>query len=185
MNFTEYEQKLLDTKPRFLTDEEKIIRKKCKTKIKNKKSYQKNKEKFKESYQKNKEKFKEKSKKYKIENKDKIKEDYQKNRDTILENKKEYYQKNRDTILENKKEYIQTPEGKKSSTKKSWKKMGLNMENFESIYKRYCQTTNCDNCGVLLTKHRENNNTFKVMDHEHSTGEFRNVLCHLCNVRRG
>ena len=170
MNITEYEQKLLDTKPRFLSDEEKVIRKKCKTKIKNKKSYQKNKEKFKESYQKNKEKFKEKSKKYKIENKDKIKEDYQKNRDTILENKKEY---------------IQTPEGKKSSTKKSWKKMGLNMENFESIYKRYCQTTNCDNCGVLLTKHRENNNTFKVMDHEHSTGEFRNVLCHLCNVRRG
>ena len=128
MNFTEYQQKLLDTKPRFLTDEEKKIREKCKNKIK----YNKNKE-----------------------------------------QKKEYS-----------KQYYKTPVGKKNSSKNNWKNRGLNMENFEQIYKRYCKTINCDNCGVLLTNHRKNN-TFKCMDHDHSTGEFRNILCNSCNVRRG
>ena len=50
MDFSEYEKKLLHTKPRFLNDKEKIIRKKCKRKI----EYQKNKETEKAYYQKNK-----------------------------------------------------------------------------------------------------------------------------------
>ena len=177
MNFTEYEQKLLDTKPKFLSDKEKRIRKNCKAKI---------------HYQKNKDKIKEKIKKYKQENKEKIRESqkeyyeeyYEENKDKIRESYKKYYEENKDKILENQKEYYKSPEIKKNKLKNTWKTRGLNMENFEEIYKRYCKTTNCDNCGVLLTKHRKNNNTFKVMDHDHQTGEFRNVLCHLCNTRR-
>ena len=64
MNFTEYEQHLLDTKPKFLTDEDKRIRVNCKAKIK----YNKNKDKIlenrKEYYQTNKEEIQEKSKEY-------------------------------------------------------------------------------------------------------------------------
>lgn len=33
MKFSEYEQKLLDTKPRFLSDKERVIRKRCIRKI--------------------------------------------------------------------------------------------------------------------------------------------------------
>lgn len=165
MNFTEYEQKLLDTKPRFLSDVEKVIRLKCKNKIK----YNKNKE-----YHKN----------YREDKKEKIKKYTEDNKDKNKEYKKEYYQENKEELLEYKKEYLKTPEGKKNNTKASWKCMGLNMENFEEVYKRYCKTTNCENCGVLLTK-KGKNNTFKCMDHDHSTGEFRNILCHLCNRRRG
>jgi len=33
MNFSEYEQKLLATKPRLLSDEERVIRRKCIRKI--------------------------------------------------------------------------------------------------------------------------------------------------------
>lgn len=42
MNLTDYELHLLNTKPRFLSDEEKVIRLKCKLKI----SYNKNKNKI-------------------------------------------------------------------------------------------------------------------------------------------
>ena len=43
MNFSDYEQKLLDTKPRLLTDQEKVIRKRCIRRI----EYQKIKEQIK------------------------------------------------------------------------------------------------------------------------------------------
>ena len=39
---------------------------------------------------------------------------------------------------------------------------------------------NCELCGVELTG-GENKKTRRAMDHEHSTGEFRNVLCNYCN----
>lgn len=54
MDFSEYEKKLLHTKPRFLSDKEKIIRKKCKRKI----EYQKNIEKEKQYYRQNKDYYK-------------------------------------------------------------------------------------------------------------------------------
>ena len=51
MNFTEYELRIMNTKPRFLNSEEKKIRRKCKRKI----EYQKNKETEKKYYRQNKE----------------------------------------------------------------------------------------------------------------------------------
>jgi len=139
MTFTEYETKLLATKPRFLNDEEKRLRRNCKVKI-----------------------------------------GYEKNKQT----KKIYYQTNREQIIDNQKEYNQTPKGYKATKKNHWKIRGLNMDNFEEIFKRYCETTNCDNCNVLLTIDKHNTKTTKSMDHDHTTREFRNILCHTCNVRR-
>jgi len=133
--------------------------------------YINNREQYKESVKKynlnNKEKNKEKSKKYYENNKEKIK-DKRKER-----NKKDYQ-----------KEYRKTPTGYKTTKKTQWKAFGLNMNNFESIFKRYMQTSNCDNCKVLLTIDRISTKTTKCMDHDHQTGEFRNVLCHCCNIRR-
>jgi hypothetical protein len=92
------------------------------------------------------------------------------------------YKKNKD------KEYENTPKGKavrdKAKKKYLWKSKGVNIDNFEEIYKRYLETTNCDNCNVLLTKDRYNTITTKCLDHSHTTGEFRNILCNLCNMRR-
>ena len=58
----------------------------------------------------------------------------------------------------------------------SWKRQGL-IGDYESIYQRYMNTTHCDRCNILLDKIN-----FKCMDHCHSTGKFRNILCNSCNI---
>ncbi len=98
---------------------------------------------------------------------------------------KEYRLKNKERDKETRRKRDKTEEGRKVKTKSDWKYNGLKMENFEEIYKRYINTTHCDCCNVLLTIDNHNTQTQKCMDHSHVSGEFRNVLCRLCNVRRG
>jgi len=77
------------------------------------------------------------------------------------------------------KEYLQSEKGIKNTTKGSWKKRGLNMENFEEIYKRYKDAIFCDICECVLEGNGRNR---KCMDHDHDTGEFRNIVCFYCNL---
>ena len=77
------------------------------------------------------------------------------------------------------KRYYETQNGIKSSLKNRWKSYGLNMENFEEIYKRYQDAIFCDICECVLQGNGRNR---KCMDHDHDTGEFRNVVCNYCNV---
>jgi len=137
-------------------------------------------------YLKNKHLNNEKCKKYRDNNKDKVnknrRDNYQKNKDSIRLTQNKWAENNREKISESNKKatkkYRKTEAGIKVSFKHKWKSRGLNMDNFEEIYKRYVETTNCDYCNVLLTNN-------KTMDHSHITGEFRNILCCGCNVRRG
>ena len=64
----------------------------------------------------------------------------------------------------------------KSYTKKSWIKRGLIMDNFESIYDDYIHQTNCELCGKLFENTKD-----RCMEHNHKTGEFRNIVCQKCN----
>ena len=77
-----------------------------------------------------------------------------------------------------KKKYRKTEIGKKNTLKDCWKSRGLNMENFEDIYERYTMAIFCDICECVL---EGKGNTKKSMDHDHDTGDFRNIVCHLCN----
>lgn len=106
------------------------------------------------------------------------------------ENRKKYEEseKGKETIKkyrksengkEAQKRYYQTENGKKSIFKNHWKSYGLNMENFEEIYKRYTDAIFCDICECVLEGNGRNR---KCMDHDHDTGEFRNVVCNYCNV---
>ena len=85
--FSEYEIQLMNTKPKFLTEEEKKLRTKCKKR---------------ENYLNNKEENNEYSKKYYREHK---------------EENKEYYKIYREGHKEQKKEYYKTPEGYKVKKK--------------------------------------------------------------------
>ena len=64
----------------------------------------------------------------------------------------------------------------KSRTKRNWKQYGLIMDNFESIYNEYIYQTNCELCGKPFETSRD-----RQMDHNHKTGEFRNIVCKRCN----
>jgi len=74
----------------------------------------------------------------------------------------------------------------KDNTKTSWKKSGKDYkgliateEEFESIYQKYIYATNCELCHNKFKSRRD-----RHMEHNHETGEFRNIVCNSCNQRK-
>jgi len=120
---------------------------------------------------------------YNLDNKEKIKEQsrqrYLENREKIVEYNRQYRLNNKEKIAQQKKEYEQTPQGKKTNMISSWKRRGLlweTKEEIDEIYERYLNSKRCELCDVEYTE-----TIIKNMDHSHTTGKFRNVLCHRCN----
>lgn len=130
------------------------------------------KEKKKEYRETNKEKQKEYMKKYYENNKQKHKE-YVKEYEKINPARKEYI-----------KEYKKTEAGKKSQRISNWKNKGVINDDYDKLYEIYINTKNCEECNVELVEGWKGNNK-RCLDHDHKTGEFRNVLCNTCNVKRG
>jgi len=69
----------------------------------------------------------------------------------------------------------------KSLTKCSWKNGGLIIteEEFELIYNEYIYATNCDLCNKEFKTRKD-----RHMEHNHQTGEFRNIVCSSCNQKK-
>ena len=109
------------------------------------------------------------------------KEYYEKNKEILLQKKKEYYENNRDKI----KEYRQTEQGKKIYRISNWKSSGVIHQNFDELYEKYINTEYCELCNIKLTEDKKTTKTTRVLDHDHESGEFRNIICHSCNVIRG
>ena len=82
-------------------------------------------------------------------------------------------------------EKYKTPQGKKEVIIKRWKTRGLIEEDYDKIYEDYQNATNCQECDVVFGSFGDKSGTYKVMDHCHTTGKFRNYLCVGCNTRRG
>ena len=104
---------------------------------------------------------------------------YIKNKEKRLLYQKQYAKDNKEKIVEYKKQYAKG----KSFKIKEWKKNGL-IGDYDEIWKRYCETENCDLCNVKLTLESKITSTRKCMEHNHETGEFRNITCHKCNMTR-
>ena len=84
---------------------------------------------------------------------------------------------------EQKKEYDQSENGKMVNKISNWKQQGLicdTPEDYLTIYYHWLCSTNCEKCNIQFT---EGNTKYrKCMDHCHSTGQYRNILCNSCNV---
>jgi hypothetical protein len=168
----------------ILTEEEKKERKKEYNTLYREKNKEKLREKDRLYYEKNKEKRKEEYKEYRQKNKEKNKECIrlwrEQNKEYLKEKGRLYREKNK----EKNKEYHKTENGKKSYIINGWKRINVKNDDFDKLYDYYLNCKNCEECNVKLTSGRCGAN-HKCLDHDHKTGEFRNVLCHTCNLKRG
>ena len=96
-----------------------------------------------------------------------------KNKDVQKAYDKQRYLENKEVIDSRIKAYNLLND--KSYRIRQWKNQGLISTDFDSIYTRYINSTNCEKCGHDYSYYR------KHMDHCHSTGAFRNILCSSCN----
>jgi|TARA_R110000782_G_C14711146_1_gene403159 hypothetical protein len=79
--------------------------------------------------------------------------------------------------------YRSTEKGYKKSIISKWQHTYGLIGDYDAIFERYMTTTHCDLCNILLTKERIGGRN-KQMEHNHSTGEFRNIVCHICNSQK-
>tara|TARA_R110000787_G_scaffold52614_1_gene123833 strand:+ start:83 stop:649 length:567 start_codon:yes stop_codon:yes gene_type:complete len=165
----------------------------------NKKYRENNREKILEQkrqhYEANKEKILEQNRQYRENNKQIIFERKKKyrenNKEKVAESKRRYNQNNKKKIAERRKKYDKTPIGRKILRINSWRHLGVKLpedygDNWNIFYEEeYMKVVKCEECFRQLTEDKKNTSTTKCLDHCHTTGEFRNILCHRCNLKRG
>ena len=101
---------------------------------------------------------------------------YAKNKEKLNSNNREVWAKSKDKYNRRRRE---TPEGKKVWTLSNWRQSGL-VGDLDAIYEIYLNTTNCMRCSIQFNA--ETRNTRKCMDHDHETNEYRQMICHRCNI---
>ena len=143
----------------------------------------------------NKEKLAEKNRKYREANREKLaearKQYREANKEKLAEKNRKYHEDNKEKLAEKYRKYRQTPIGKRNRRISRWKREGIKLpeeygDEWDIFYEEeYLSTTNCEECGVKLTVDKKNTSTTKCLDHNHISGDFRNILCHACNIQRG
>tara|TARA_R110002020_G_scaffold456775_1_gene673432 strand:- start:139 stop:450 length:312 start_codon:yes stop_codon:yes gene_type:complete len=61
----------------------------------------------------------------------------------------------------------------------NWIKRGVKTKNLKDIYhKKYIPATHCEACNKEFINTRD-----RCLDHDHTTGKFRQIICQKCNNR--
>ena len=93
-----------------------------------------------------------------------------------------YYDNNKKICTDRIKEWRKTPEGKKSQTISRWKNRGVvhtEQYTFDELYEAYIYCGYCEECNKPFK-----NNLDRCLDHDHETGNFRDIVCKKCNNYR-
>ena len=76
-----------------------------------------------------------------------------------------------------------------SIKERTWKKLGINLTYNEFLEMYKTQDGKCAICGIPMNLHKVeddlNNSKTARVDHDHSTGKIRSLLCNHCNVGLG
>jgi len=100
----------------------------------------------------------------------------QQNKEQLAEREKKWRQENKEHVHEIRTKYRKSPNGKKFITMGHWREIGVKDVNDE-MYNRYITTTHCDVCNKEFKNSKD-----RCLDHDHETGEFRQILCNRCNT---
>ena len=103
-------------------------------------------------------------------------------REEHLRKQNEYNQLNRDKINQRNTAYRESNEGKKKCRISMWKYYGIIHDDYDALYERYLNTNECEECGIEMCFGKSND--ARCVDHDHDTGEVRNILCRKCNSLR-
>tara|TARA_R110001592_G_scaffold11061_2_gene55612 strand:- start:321 stop:662 length:342 start_codon:yes stop_codon:yes gene_type:complete len=92
------------------------------------------------------------------------------------ERRRRYREKHPEKVKAQIAKYQQTEVGIKNLRMNKWRLRGvINVDN--EMYENYINTTCCDWC-----KNEFKDSSDRCLDHNHTTGEFRQVLCRSCNT---
>ena len=102
---------------------------------------------------------------------------FEDNKLELSEQRKIRDKSNKIRIDKMRKAWSKKPQGHKSLIIANWKTRGLIHDDYNALYESYLQATNCNAC-----KSEFKDSTDRCMDHDHTTGLFRQFLCRCCNV---
>ncbi len=101
----------------------------------------------------------------------------EKNKERIAETNSIWSKNNKERKVKNNSNWNKTSNGKKSLTIARWKSRGVIHDDWDTLYEQYLQATNCEACKSVFKNSKD-----RHLDHDHTTGLFRQFLCQDCNI---
>jgi hypothetical protein len=111
-----------------------------------------------------------------------MKEWRKRNKLHVHEYQTKWFAENKEKRRLQQRNWSKTEAGRKTTRIKCWKKSGILHKDYNKLYEKYLNATECENCSIPLTFGWDGD--ARCVDHCHETGYFRNILCRVCNTLR-